>query len=148
MYLFCILYTSSIVFAFDNWMRDHWIKSRNKPLGRNITSKKREFQRRLHFLRNPTFFKAITHVIARATFLEDAVFSWFSTANLVFTVALSIYHLVINPFKVGAFRLKLPAGAQSGCTIPKLFLLIQWTNILHQIWFLRAALNGTIYWKM
>ena len=54
------------------------------------------------------------YVFARATFSEDAVFydSWFSTANLVFTVTLSIYHLVFNPTNIGVLRLKLRAGTQ------------------------------------
>ena len=33
------------------------------------------------------------------------------TANLVFTVILSVDHLVINPTNTGIFRLKLPADA-------------------------------------
>ena len=36
--------------------------------------------------------------------------------NLVFTVTPSIYYLVINLTNIGVFRLKLPAGAQIGCT--------------------------------
>ena len=39
--------------------RDYWIKSRNKPLGRNINSKTQEFQRQLFedFLQNRCFWK-------------------------------------------------------------------------------------------
>ena len=67
--------------------------------------------------------------------------------NLVFMVALSIYHLKVNHTNIEAFRLKLSAGAQSKCATPKNFLLIPGANILHQILFLRAELNGSIYWK-
>ena len=58
-----------------------------------------------------------------------------------------MYHLVINPTNIGVFRLKSPAGAESGYTTQKIFPLIPWTNILHQICFLRAGLKGTINWK-
>ena len=70
-----------------------------------------------------------TNVFARATFPEDTFFwnSWFSTANLVFTVTLFIYRLVINHTNTGVFRLKLPEGPRNN------FLLIPWTKILLQI---------------
>ena len=67
---------------------------------------------------------------------------------MLFTVILSIYDLVINPTNTRVFRLKLPEDAQSGCTSQKIFLLIPWTKNLHWIYFLRAALNKTIYRKM
>ena len=43
------------------------------------------------------------------TFSENAVDknSWFLGANLIFSVTLFIYHLLINP---GVFRFKLPGG--------------------------------------
>ena len=85
----------------------------------------------LYFLKALTFFKAII-VFAIAAFPEDAIF-WskeFSTANLVFTVTLSIYHFVINPTNFGVLRLKLPGGAQSDCTSQKIILLIPSTKIL------------------
>ena len=48
------------------------------------------------------------YISTSATFSQDAVYwnSLFSTANLVFTVTLFIYHLVINS---GVFRFKFPA---------------------------------------
>ena len=55
--------------------------------------------------KDPYFFKAVMH-FRKCYFSEDAVY-WkmlFSTANLVFTVSLFIYRLVINP---GVFRFKL-----------------------------------------
>ena len=54
--------------------------------------------------KDPYFFKAVIH-FHKCYFSEDAVY-WkmlFSTANLVFTVSLFIYRLVINP---GVFRFK------------------------------------------
>ena len=45
------------------------------------------------------------------------------TANLVYTVTLSIYHLVINLTNSRDFRLKLPKGAQSGAPFRIFFLL-------------------------
>ena len=58
----------------------------------------------LYFLRTPIFSKQ-SYISASATFSENAVYwnSWFSTANLVFTVKLFIYYLVFNP---EIFRLK------------------------------------------
>ena len=54
-----------------------------------------------------TFLDSHILEIAYAAFSEDAVYwnSQFSTSNLVFTVTLFIYHLVINP---GVFRFKFP----------------------------------------
>ena len=56
----------------------------------------------LYFLRVPTFSKQL-YPFACATFSEDAVFqnSYFSRANLVFTVTLSLYHLVFSPVNTG-----------------------------------------------
>ena len=56
--------------------------------------------------KDPYFFKAVMH-FRKCYFSEDTVY-WkmlFSTANLVFTVSLFIYRLVINP---GVFRFKFP----------------------------------------
>ena len=39
------------------------------------------------------------------------------TANLVFTVTLSIYRLVINLFNAGGFRLKLPQACTENISI-------------------------------
>ena len=90
------------------------------------------------------FFTFKISFIKKKKNCPDSLNYYTTAANLVFTVTLSIYHLVINPTNIGVFRLKLPAGAQSGCTTQKIFLLIPRTNILHQICFLRAALKGTI----
>ena len=57
----------------------------------------------------------------------------FATTDLVLTVTLSIYCLVIDLTGVtGVFRLKLPGSAWK-------------TKILHQICFFRGALKRTIY---
>ena len=69
----------------------------------------------------------------------------------LFNRNLSIVHPTLffqcrnSPTNTGVFRLKLPGGAQSGCSAQKYFLLIPWTKILHRIYFLRAALSRTIY---
>ena len=65
----------------------------------------------LYFLNTRTFFKAVLRFRKSLyAFPEDAFFwnSRFWTVNLVFTVTLSIYHLVINH---AVFRLKLAKGA-------------------------------------
>ena len=71
-----------------------------------VVSKTNYFLRKLlfqsfYFLRGPTFSKQL-YIFARATFLEDVVFQniQFSTAKLVFTLTLYIYHLVIIPVLV------------------------------------------------
>ena len=68
-----------------------------------VVSKTNYFLRKLlfqsfYFLRGPIFSKQL-YIFARATFLEDVVFQniQFSTAKLVFTLTLYIYHLVIIP---------------------------------------------------
>ena len=67
--------------------------------------------------------------------------------NLVFTLALSIYYLVIIPTNTEVFILKLPGSVRSGYTSKKIFLMIPWTKILHPICLLREALNRTVYQK-
>ena len=73
---------------------------------------------------DPYFFKAII-LLARAIFSGDTVYwnSQFSTANLVFTVTLFIYHLVNDP---GVFKFKIPGDAQ-----------ITWTKVFHKLAFSR-----------
>ena len=44
-------------------------------------------------------------------------------AYLFVTVTIFIHHLVINHTNTGVFTLKLPSGAQSGCTTQIIFLL-------------------------
>ena len=67
------------------------------------------------------------------------------TANLAFTVKLSIDHLVIDPTNSGIFRLKLPGDA---APLRKLFHSIPWTKVFHQMCFLGAVLSKTIYRAM
>ena len=64
----------------------------------------------LYFIRTPIFSKQL-YFFARANFSGDAVYknSKFPTANLVFTVTLFIYYLVISP---GNVKFKIPGDAQ------------------------------------
>ena len=89
----------------------------------------------LYFLRTPIFSKQL-YFFARTTFSIDAVYwnSYFPTANLVFTVTLFIYYLVINPV---VFKFKIPGDAQ-----------ITWAKILHKIYFLRVVPKRTIHRKI
>ena len=58
-----------------------------------------------------------------------------------FSQSLTIYRSVTNPTNNRVFRLKLRGGAQ------KIFLLIPWTKILHQIRFLTRTIYQKI-WKI
>ena len=71
-----------------------------------------------------TFSKHL-YSFARATSSEDAVFqnSSFATANLVFTVTLSIYHLAISSTNTGVFRPLNTQGFTDSCTTQKTFPL-------------------------
>ena len=89
---------------------------------------------KLYFLKTPIFSKQL-HTFSQELLFQKMLF--FRIGNLVFTVTLSIYHSVINATNIGVFRLKLPVGAQIGCTTPKIFLLIPWkkyfsSNLLSQ----------------
>ena len=61
------------------------------------------------------------------------------------TLSIDHYHLVINPTNIRDFGLKLPGDA---APLRKPFHYILCTKIFYQIYFLRAALNMTIYRKM
>ena len=73
--------------------------------------------------KEPYFFEAVIYFFARDTFSEDVAFlnSWFSTANLAFTIKISIDHLVTNPTNTGDFRFKLRGDAQNGALLRKSF---------------------------
>ena len=100
----------------------------------------------LHFSRIPNFSKQLNFL--QELFFQKMLFFWTATfliANLSFT--LSIDNLVINPKNTVVFRLKLPGGGQSAASLKKSFHYIPWTNIFHQIRFLRAVLNRNILKK-
>ena len=76
----------------------------------------------LYYLRVPNFSKQL-YPLARVTFSEDAVFqtNYFSTADLVFTVTLCLYHLVISPTNTGVFKLEIPGCSKRGAPLRKSF---------------------------
>ena len=70
----------------------------------------------------------------------------FCTANFFFNFNFFFYLSFSNEHtNTDIFTLRLPSGAQSGCTTQVIFLL---NTILHQIYFLRSALNRNIYQKI
>ena len=104
----------------------------------------------LYFLNTRTFFKVFIRfrkelLFHKTLFLEQLIFNcWHCFHSYTFYLSFSNY----NPPNTGVFRLKFPGGAQNGCTSQKKFVLILWRKILREIYFLRAALNRTIYRKI
>ena len=88
------------------------------------------------YLAKQTFLQEQVH--QKMLFSEQLIFD----CNVIFTVTLSVYRLVIIPTTTKVFRLELPRGCTENLSINTM------NKKLHQICFFRGPLNRTIYQKI